>query len=558
MMDGIPPAGSKGPVTHAAAVETARARITLEMVGRLSAVHQKHLATLAGIGDVNLRAGLSNRLNVTGHEINLLESRLKIDLLTPHYRLEDLHDSIVEGLNGIRGDILTAIGEELVPLAEAPASVPTAPVEVAPPPLVEGMNEAALAETPSTPPPAPQEITVTPAGAVKSPHQRWMNTLDERQLQSLEFLRGFERGALWEKIQGNHVIMHESAKLSGRPIDQVLNAIADLRECRVNGLPELLSGLAEKCANLGEARICGAWGGIHEILRLASLAKRESKAGPLTEVAKVIRGIKFYREEFKGGRFTSGTSLEKEEDVEADGFRGQTRTVMEIKSSEGPIRFNNRSGRELDWELRFRNQARKLGAATRSGKIAWVEYHITAPEVDRNLLIYLKKTIQDKEGVNRVRIFLYKQLNDWEGLEHEVIGFDGVERRLTIGKVDEESPPKDAAATREWNQDAWVWAFKEYKVGGKLRKFSNNPLVLHKKARLPQYTQVLNGLQRDLDAVLLKPGVSAEDRQKAQSLKEQISSVRPILTDNSVGISTIRKFSTVIQQVRDLKKRYLN
>jgi len=560
MMDGIPPAGSKGPVTHAAAVETARSRITLEMVGRLSAVHQKHLATLAGIGDVNLRAGLSNRLNVIGHEINLLESRLKMDLLTPHYRLENLHDSIVEGLNGIRGDILTAIGEELVPLAEAPASIPAAPVEVAPPPLVEpepaGINDEVLAETASVPPPAPQEVTVTPAGAVKSPHQRWMNTLDERQRQSLEFLRGFERGALWEKIKGNQVIMHESAKLSGRPIDQVLNAIADLRECRVNGLEDLLSGLAEKCSN---PEICEAWGGIHEVLRLASLAKRKSEAGPLTEVSKVFRGIKFHREELINGRYVSGIKQEVVQDLEADGFRGQSRTVLEVKSSEVPLRFTGRDPKNAEKILRIRNQARKLRAALRSGKISWVEYHITAPEVDRELLIYLKKTIQDKEGVNRVRIFLYKALNDWEGLEHEVIGFDGVERRKSIGKVDEESPPKETAPARPWSEKAWVWALKRFtREGGRFKTFGGDPYKLHKTVRQPHYLLVLDGLQGDLDAVLSKPKISGPDRDEAQSLKKEIANFRRTVNDNSVGVSTIRAFSTeVLQKVKELVDRYL-
>jgi len=544
------------------------------MISHLSSIHQAHLTAANLLAESPLRTRFSERLEISRLEIDLLGRRLRSSDVAQRHGLEDVFERVHTALNSVRQELLEAVHSALGP--QIPDLVP----EVISEPPPGGINEEALASTASVPPPAPPPpieiapaplaaepipapvaIAVSEAGVADTPHQKWIRTLDLRQIQALEYLRGFEREELWEKIRTNRIIMHESAKLSGRPIDQILTAIADLMECRVNGLAGLLAGLAEKCAQSGEAGIWETWGGIHEVLRLASLAKKKSEAGPLTEVARIFHSIKFYPERSSNGRGASGTGHEVVQDLEADGYRGSTRTVIEIKSSEVPLRFNSRGPRDAEKELRFRNQARKLRAAIRAGRIAGVEYHITAPEVDKELLIYLKKTIQNKEGVTRVRIFVYRLLNDWEGLEQVVIGFDPP----CEPKEDRPAATPPKASPRKWDEAAWVWVLSKYTgEGGRFKGFNDDPFNLHKVVRQPQTSKVISGLQGSLDEIIStaqQEKVRARDPEeigragnkiaKAQSLKRTVAEWRKRLNTNSLSTSTICGFSFVLQEVRE-------
>jgi len=515
-----------------------------------------------------LKARLSEKLGIAKMEIDLLARRMSSQDIGQSYRLEDLFDSVRTSLNLVQKDLLETMHSTLGP--QIPELVP----EIIEEPPQEGMNEQILAASASIPPPPsplpaaeeppkPIPLVVSPAGAEETPFQIWQKTLDVRQIQALEFLRGFEREGLWEKIRTNRIIMHESAKLSGRPIDQVLLAIADLMECRVRGLSRLLSGLAEKCAVEGEEGIAETWGGIHEVIRLERLAKVKSSAGPLTEVSKVMRGVKYYPEEFKGGRFTAAGSRERQKDVELDGWRGQTRIGVEVKSSEFPITFNNRSGQAAEWELRFRNQAREFRALIRSGKMAGKEYHFTAPKVDPEVLYYLKRTIRDNNNIVRVRVFFYTLLNEWEGLEQVVPGLDEPPSRVAEENGPEAAPVK--ANHREWNEGAWVWALAKYTgEGGLFKGFNDDPLNLHKIVRQPQTSKVISGLQESLDEIISiaqqekarARGPKEIDRAgrkiaKAQSLKRTVAEWRKRLNTNSLSTSTICGFSLVLAEIRE-------
>ncbi|MBI5699070.1 hypothetical protein HZC35_02005 [Candidatus Saganbacteria bacterium] len=500
-----------------------------------------------------LKARLSEKLGIARMEIDLLGRRVSSQDISQQYRLEDVFESVRTSLNSVQKDLLETMRSTLGP------QIP----ELVPETLEESPREAMNDQILMVEPPKPVPLMVTPAGAGETAYQKWHGTLDVRQIQALEFLRGFERGELWEKIRANGIIMHESAKHSDRPINLVLTATADLMECRVKGLPKLLSGLAENCGISEEAGVAEAWGGIHEVIRLSKLAKAKSTAGPLTEVSKVINEIRFYREEYQGGRFTSKASQERAEDIEADGYRGQSRTVVEIKSSEVPIRFNNRNGHAVDWELRFRNQARKLRAAVRSGRIGGVEYHITAPEVDRELLFYLKKTIRDKDEVVRVRVFFYSLLNEWEGLEQVVLGLDEPPSHIAE-ECGPEAPPAKANH-REWNEGAWVWALAKYTgEGGKFKDFTGEPYNVHKAVRQPQTKAVIDGLQASLNEAIEKArqkkthARNANERSQAdeiitrtQALKRRVAEWRKKLDTNSLSIKVVCDFSLVLAEIRE-------
>lgn len=527
MVEGAsPPGGVRGPA--ALGCRPVRFRITPDKLNHLTTTHRAHSSAVALLAESPLKARLSEKLSIAKVEIELLGRRMSAPDAGQPYRLEDLFDSVRLSLNSVRDELLEAVRSSLG--QQIPELVP------------EALEEP--------PPPIPVPLTVTPKGAEETPFQKWHKTLDVRQIQALEYLRGFERGEMWEKIYSNRIIMHESAKLSGRPINLVLTAIADLMECRVKGLPKLLSGLAESCSVLEEAGIPEAWGGIHEVIRLARLAKAKSTAGPLTEAHKGIHGIKYYREEFKGGRITAATSHEIVRDLEFDGYREKSRTGLEIKSSEDPIKFNNREPQAIEWELRFRNQARASRAAVRSDKLAWVEYHLTAPEVDVEVLLFLNRTIRNKEGAVRVRIFYYKLLTEWEGMEQVVIDPLGSPATRASAKDElEPVPPKNGQ--REWDEAAWVWALAKYPVkGSRFKGFDNKPINLRKRGvRQPHTEAIINGLQKSLDQVIQSS--QQEKTAKAMGFKQAVAAWKMSLDKNSLSIDAICEFSLVLTEIRE-------
>jgi hypothetical protein len=292
-----------------------------------------------------------------------------------------------------------------------------------------------------------------------------------------------------------------------------------------------------------------------EVVRLGYIAEEET-SDPLTEAGRKFNNITFYPMHRLMGeagvvRYVPERIKRLTEDADADGYRGSSHTLIEIKYSSQPLVLNGEGNGQV---MRLLNQARKYGAAIRKGIINQVEFIIIAPEIDPEIikLIY---------GMVRGSLFHFTDITSREGKPYPLIN-----PKLLPGKIREIKTDTEGSAPPKWNEAAWVWALGKYTgEAGKFKGFDNDPRNLRKDVRQPQTSAVLSGLQGDLDKALsLIPDRLAQARSDEESakieelrvkipaLKRNLAEWRIKLNKNSLGTSTICEFSYVLLEVREL------
>jgi len=575
MVEGAsPPGGSRGPGTISC--RPVRFRITLDRVGHLSAVHQAHLCAVGLLADSPLKIRLSERLEISQAELGLLGRRLRSNDQTQQYRLEDIFESVRTSLNSVREELLEAVHSTLG--QKIPELVPEAISE--PPPA--GINEEALASTASVPPPAPPPpieiapaplaaepipapvaIAVSEAGVVPAPRKpllesdeylAWQQSLKPEQAIGLGFVEGLEGGRLIERIFKTQELMIYRDIYGAALIDLVLDAVYKLRQRKIPGLDVLLARLPELDGRARARETVEVRGAAVEIIRLGYIAEEET-SDPLTEAGRKFKNIVFYpmrRLAGEGGvRYAPEREKRLTEDADADGYRGSSRTLIEIKYSSQPLTLNGDGNGQV---LRLLNQGRKYGVLIRKGVINQVDFIIIAPEIDPEIikLIY---------GMVYGSFFHFTDITSREGKLYPLLN-----PKLMPGKIVEvkdKSHPKDKD---EWDEAAWVWALGKYTgEAGKFKGFDNDPRNLRKDVRQPQTSAVLYGLQGDLDKAFnsipdkLAQARSDEESAKIEELranvpilKRRLAEWRRKLNTNSLGTSTICEFSHVLQEIREL------
>lgn len=198
--------------------------------------------------------------------------------------------------------------------------------------------------------------------------------------------------------------------------------------------------------------------------------------------------------------------------------------------------------------MKFRNQARKIGAAIKEGRFATVEYHITAPDIDPKLIEYLKKTIPG------VKIYRYDSIFSSSRVE---LGIENVpEHRGSIAPAGEdEDVSQPARKTKTWDEKAWIWALQTYSAK-RFRGFSGDPVNVRKVVFQPHTKPILDGLQRDLNRILMDSRITDKDRESVESLKQTINQWGPLIDIKKMSINSIREFSKIIRDAKDLIDRY--
>jgi len=477
--------------------------------------------------------------------------------------LEALYDDIVEDLNFVRREIidfadlkiLNTIGQELALLAsEMPEMLVPSAAKVIP----EAAPAMAIPEAPrpkitEVPPPQvePPSIEAAPAGIEGDPANwrsypvlsRWVETLAKDELIALEYVLGLKDRTLWQRTDEalNFISRSEKKEIS---IIEIIKAAVVLKKSNVKGLPGLLARISVVNNDGSRRSPDEIRGASRELIILGRLQAEASGNFRLTWVNKNLGSIEFHPESIGA----EGFQVEKykvNQDIDADGYRGQIQVMIEVKSclrSEG-LNFKLKGGISNNDEeiLRFRNQARKYAEALKKGTIKGIEYHLVMPVVDEEVIRFLRETIG---AYGRISVYRYSTLADTTG--ETVLNWEPppAERKPAPAE------PKSQKSARAWDEEAWAVALSRYSNDfSGIKHFSGNPVNLHKKLRHVHSQQLIEGLKRDLNAV------ATEDQTKRETiarLKTRIEEMAPLLMRNSVSVSAICDFSRVLRTVLDL------
>ncbi|MFH1541784.1 MAG: hypothetical protein ABIE84_01695 [bacterium] len=185
---------------------------------------------------------------------------------------------------------------------------------------------------------------------------------------------------------------------------QILRGIGQLSE--IKGLEKLLSRLMRN----DEGQVPAGYelsGVANEIIRLGLIAKHSPDSDSLTSLG---IGLKRNVPYLKVRVLTSGKIVESTAmgEAEADGFRGNSGTLVEVKYKRTTFAFHEGSTESL----RFCNQARKLAAVLRQKSARAIEYHIVAPSIARGVIAFLASTFP--KGAN-VKVIHYTAVDQTEG-----------------------------------------------------------------------------------------------------------------------------------------------
>jgi hypothetical protein len=368
----------------------------------------------------------------------------------------------------------------------------------------------------------------------------WSLLLAEQPNQALEYLQ--KNNDVNFRIMEINDLMQPLGQEGHRLYDYIVCALNVLLTNNVKGI-EIVMERISKQAKTGEIRthaeICGA---VNELVRLAMLQMISPPDDPITQISADLGPTVFFPEILNGhdggARFVPEKEKTISQQIEADGFREKSRTLIEIKHAARTVEYNSKDDEEAQRELKLRNQARKYAAAIRDGIINAVEYHITAGQFDQRLIDYLTRIIP------AVKIYVYPSMTSDTG---ELRG----QSVPKVTKAGESGKP----AQRDWSEAAWIWAFTAFcENPGKYSSFSGEPINVRKNARAAQFSQIFDGLQTALDQLLKNNHfIDQHQKQEIESLKHDINTIwRKRLVANDVGTAAVCEFSLVLERTMNL------